>query len=47
MGYKELNATLARMITEIKNVTQDIELVLMIVDKQHHDRLRTRSSDKD
>ena len=46
MNFKELAGKIDTMTTEIKNVTQDTELALMIIDKQHHDRLRTRSSDK-
>lgn len=39
----KVNAT----TTEIKNVTRDIELEMLVVNEQHHGRLRTRSSDKD
>ena len=45
--FKGLANKVNETTVEIKNVTQDIELALMVVDMQHHDRLRTRSnSDK-
>lgn len=47
MNFKELADKVNATTTEIKNMTRDIELALMVIDKQHHDRLRTRSnSDK-
>lgn len=36
----EVNATTA----EIKQVTRDIELAMLVVNAMHHDRLRTRSN---
>lgn len=48
MGYKELNETLTEMITEFQRGVEDIKIALLVVDKQHRDRVRTRSSeDKD
>lgn len=47
MSFKELTDKVNATIAELKNVTQDIEIAMLVVEMQHHDRLRTRSSDKD
>lgn len=47
MNFKELADKVNATTAEVKNVTRDIELAMMVVDEQHHNRLRTRSnSDK-
>lgn len=47
MGYKELNETLTEMITEFQRGVEDIKIAVLVVDEQHHNRVRTRSnSDK-
>lgn len=45
--FKELADKVNATITEIKHVTRDVEIAMLVVEMQHHDRLRTRSSDKD
>lgn len=45
--FKGLANKVNETTTEIKEITHDIELAMMVVDAMHHDRLRTRSnSDK-
>ena len=45
--FKGLADNVNTTTTEIKNVIRDIELAMFVVNEQHNDRLRTRSSDKD
>lgn len=45
--FKGLADKVNETTTEIKQVTRDIELAMLVVNEQHHDRLRTRSSDKE
>ena len=46
MNFKELANKVNATTVEIKQVTRDIELAMLVVNEQHHGRLRTRSSDK-
>lgn len=46
--FKGLANKVNETTTEIKEITRDIELAMLIINEQHHGRLRTRSSeDKD